>query len=375
MAAAARSGVSVKESVLFVAFELAQRQWKVALSSGFGVAAIVRTVSAADWAGVDRALTAAREHFGLPASGPVVSCCEAGRDGFWIHRALEARGIANRVVDSSSIEVNRRARRQKTDRVDAIKLVQMLVRVWAGEVGVWREVRVPPLTAEGARHQSRERTALKQERTRLINQLRSWLVTMGTRLPGRRPDGWWARVTDWTGSPLPPALQERLARTAARLALVSEQIATIEAAQAQAVRTAPAASALRQLVALKGIATTGATVLLDEGLVWREFRNRRQLGGLLGFAPLKYESGETSRDQGVSRAGNKRLQATLVQLAWNWVHWQPESALTRWYVARFGKGKRARKVGIVALARKLFIALWRWVTAGILPEGAVLKSA
>jgi transposase len=339
------------------------------------VTAIVRTVSAADWAGIDRALSAARQHFGLPTSGPVVSCCEAGRDGFWIHRALEARGIANRVVDSSSIEVNRRARRLKTDRIDAIKLVQMLVRVWAGEVGVWREVRVPPLAVEGARHLSRERTALKQERTRLINQLRSWLVTMGTRLPGRRPEGWWARVTDWTGSPLPPALQQRLARTATRLALVAEQIATIEAAQAQAVGTAPAASALRQLVALKGIATTGATVLLDEGLVWREFRNRRQLGGLLGFAPLKYESGETSRDQGVSRAGNRRLQATLVQLAWSWVHWQPKSALTRWYVARFGTGKRARKVGIVALARKLFIALWRWVTAGILPEGAVLKSA
>jgi transposase len=123
------------------------------------------------------------------------------------------------------------------------------------------------------------------------------------------------------------------------------------------------------------VATTGASVLIDEGLVWRGFRNRRQLGGLLGFAPLKYESGEVSRDQGISRAGNDRLQATMVQLAWSWVHWQPQSALTRWYQANFGTGKRARRIGIVAVARKLMIALWRYVTAGVVPAGAILKAA
>ena len=125
---------------------------------------------------------------------------------------------------------------------------------------------------------------------------------------------------------------------------------------------------------LKGVATTSAVTLVDEGLVWRAFTNRRQVGGLLGFAPLKYESGETSRDQGISRSGNDRLQATMVQLAWSWVHWQPHSALTRWYLGRFGTGQRARKIGIVALARKLLIALWRWATAGIVPTGAVLKT-
>ena len=132
---------------------------------------------------------------------------------------------------------------------------------------------------------------------------------------------------------------------------------------------------MRRLLQLKGIATTSASVLIDEGLVWREFTNRRQVGGLLGFAPLKFESGDSSRDQGISRAGNDRVQAVMVQVAWRWVHWQPHSALTRWYLARFGTGKRARKVGIVALARKLLIALWRWATVAIVPSGAVLKRA
>lgn len=375
MIAPVRSHVSVNEPILYVAFELAKKQWKLALTSGFGVPAIVRTVSSGDWGAVDHALTLARGRFGLSADAAVVSCYEAGRDGFWIHRALVARGIGSRVVDSSSIDVKRRHRRMKTDRIDALKLVQMLVRACAGEADVWSEIRVPTLAAEAARHVSRERTALTQEQTRLVNQLRSGLATMGAALPKRRPDGWWTTVRDWAGELLPAALQQRFARVHARLRLIAEQIATLERAQHQAAATAPAASALARLVQLKGIATTGAAVLVDEGLVWRAFRNRRQIGGLLGFAPLKYESGEVSRDQGISRAGNDRLQATMVQLAWNWVHWQPHSALTQWYRARFGTGKRARKVGIVALARKLLIALWRWTTAGLVPTGAVLKTA
>ena len=375
MIATIRSQMSVNAPVLFVAFELSKQQWKLAMTSGFGIAAMVRTVGSGDWGAVDQALAAARHRFGLAADTAVVSCYEAGRDGFWIHRALVARGIANRVVDSSSIDVKRRRRRMKTDRLDAVKLVHMLVRTCAGERDVWGEVRVPTLAAEAARHVSRERRALTQEQTRLVNQLRSGLATMGTTLPRRRPAGWWTTVPDWAGARLPVALQARLARVHARLELVAAQLATLESAQRHAVRTAPADSALRRLVQLKGVATTSATVLIDEGLEWRAFTNRRQLGGLLGFAPLKYESGEMSRDQGISRAGNARLQGTMVQLAWSWVHWQPHSELTRWYRLRFGTGKRARKVGIVALARKLLIALWRWATAGIVPAGAVLKRA
>jgi transposase len=279
-----------------VAFELGKKEWKLAMTSGFGRQPWLQTVAGGDLGAVDRAVRRGRERFGLPGTARVISCYEAGRDGFWIHRALVALGVENREVDSASIEVNRRARRTKTDRIDALKLVMMLVRVCSGEQRVWAEVRVPTAEAEAARHVSRERAA------------------------------------------------------------------------------APS-SALARLVELKGIATTSASVLLDEGLVWRACHNRRQLGGLLGFAPAKYDSGDSSRDQGITRAGNQRLQSVMVQLAWGWLHWQPLSGLARWYQERFGRGKRTRKVGIVALARKLFIALWRYVTAGVLPVGAVRKAA
>ena len=156
--------------------------------------------------------------------------------------------------------------------------------------------------------------------------------------------------------------------------MIATHVACLEAQQRAAVQAAPPDSALAQLVSLKGVAVTGASILVEEGLVWRAFKNRRQIGGLLGFAPMKYDSGESSRDQGISRAGNARLQAASIQLAWNWVQWQPDSTLTRWYRAHFGPRRRARRIGIVALARKLIIALWRYVTAGIVPAGAVLKA-
>ncbi len=375
MIAATRSGVSVSKSVLYVAFELGKRQWKVGLTSGFGVAPVLKTVPGGDLAAVGQVLAEGRTRLGLPADAAVVSCYEAGRDGFWIHRALLARGVQNRVVDSSSIEVNRRARRQKTDRLDAVKLVTMLVRACLGEPGVWREVRVPSVAAEAARHVSRERQALTEERTRLVNQLRSWLATFGASWPRRQPEGWWTTVRDAEGAVLPAAVQARLARAHQRRALLTAQIEALDAQQATAIATADASSAAPQLVRLKGVAVTSASVLLDEGLEWRQFRNRREIGGLLGFAPVRYESGDSRRDQGISRAGNDRLQSVMVQLAWSWVKWQPDSALTQWYRERWGQGPRARKVGIVALARKLLIALWRWATQGVLPTGAILKTA
>ncbi len=184
-----------------------------------------------------------------------MSCYEAGRDGFWVHRALTQLGVANRVVDSASIEVNRRARRAKTDRLDALKLVRMLVRVCCGEGRVWREVHVPTPAEEAARQVSRERTALTQEQTRVINQMRGWLATWGSTLPARRP-GWWTRVRDWAGEAVPVEVQARLARAEVRLQVVERQIAELEAQQQTALTTAPARSALRQLVRLKGVATT-----------------------------------------------------------------------------------------------------------------------
>lgn len=366
---------SVSEPTLYVAFELGKKDWKLAMTSGLGVEPWLRTVASGDLDAVARMLAAGRARFGLPATARAVSCYEAGRDGFWIHRALRGLGVANQVVDSASIEVNRRARRAKTDRLDALKLVRMLARVWCGERGVWSEVRVPTVAAEAARQVSRERTALTQDQTRLVNQMRGWLATWGATLPARRRGAWWTQVRDWAGAVLPAEVQARLSRADARLHGIEAQIAELETTQQAAVTAAGPASALQQLVQLKGVATTSASILLDEGLLWRAFRNRRQIGGLLGFAPTPYDSGESQREQGISGAGNARLQAVSIQLAWNWVRWQPQSALTQWYQAQFGKGKRARRIGIVAVARKLVIALWRYVTQGVVPAGAIVKAA
>ena len=364
---------SVSEPTLYVAFELGKKDWKLAMTSGFGIEPWLRTVPSGDLGAVARVLQDGRVRFGVPAGARVVSCYEAGRDGFWIHRALLGMGIGNRVVDSASIEVNRRARRAKTDRLDALKLVRMLIRVCCGERGVWSEVRVPSVADEAARQVSRERTDLTDDQTRLVNQMRGWLATWGATLPSRRRGAWWTTVRDWAGATLPLEVQARLARAEARLHGLEAQIAELETQQQVAVTTAAPEAALRQLVRLKGVATTSASVLLDEGLVWRAFRNRRQIGGLLGFAPTPYNSGESSREQGISGAGNARLQAVSIQLAWNWVRWQRQSALAQWYQARFGKGKRARRIGIVAVARKLVIALWRYVTTGVVPTGAIMK--
>jgi transposase len=371
MTATHTQAVSVREATLYVAFELSAKTWKLACTSGFGVTPWVTTVRAGDWSALARGIAQARTRLGVAGTGGVMSCYEAGRDGFWIHHALERRGFANRVVDSASIEVNRRRRRAKTDRLDALKLVTMLVRVCLGEAQVWREVRVPSAAVEAARHASRERTALVAERTRGVNQIRSLLATVGAHLPRRRERAWWTTVHDGEGAPLPVEVQGRVERLEQRLTLLDEQIAAVEARQRT--QTDPAR---RTLVQLKGIATTSAAVLVEEGLVWRAFRNRREVGGFLGFAPVPYQSGDQAQDQGIDRAGNSRLRAVSIQLAWNWVRWQPASALTRQYQQAFAhRGGRLRRIGIVALARKLLIALWRYVTQGIVPPGALLKPA
>src|SRR5688500_9039856 len=197
MNAMTRPAMSVSEPTLYVAFELGKKDWKLAMTSGFGVQPWLRTVPSREWAAVARVVAQGRARFRLPAGARVVSCYEAGRDGFWIHRALTAQGVANRVVDPASIEVNRRARRAKTDRLDALKLVTMLVRVCGGEKRVWSEVRVPTVAAEAARQVSRERTALTQDQTRLVNQMRGWVATWGSTLPSRRRGAWWTTVRDW----------------------------------------------------------------------------------------------------------------------------------------------------------------------------------
>lgn len=374
MIAMTRPMLSVNESRLYVAFELSAKQWKLAMTSGFGVEPWVQTVRAGDLKKIAQLLARARARFSLPVDTSVVSCYEAGRDGFWIHRALLTLGFRNQVIDSASIEVSRRARRAKTDRLDALKLVRMLVRYWAGETAVWRTVRVPSETDEAARHGSRERSALVKEHTRIVNQIRSWLATCGATVPRRRQAQWWTRVTTWCGEALPQSLQDRIARAETRRQLLAAQIADLTTQQRAAAATAPVDSARQRLVQLKGVAATSTAVLLEEGLVWREFRNRRQVGGILGFAPMPHQSGDASHDQGISRAGIEPLQTISIQLAWNWLRWQPRSPLTQWFERRFAQaGPRARRIGIVAVARRLLIQLWRYATTGVVPAGAQVK--
>ena len=366
---------SVSEAPLYVAFDLGKSTWTVAMTTGLGVEPWVRSMRAGAWNELERLVALARSRWGLSARSPVLSCYEAGRDGFWIHRALIAQGVRNRVVDSASIEVNRRARRTKTDRIDARKLVVLLVRVALGDTQAWREVFVPSVAAESARHATRERHALLKEQTALVNQMRGWLTTWGMTLPSRRRATWWAQLRDWTGAPLPEPVQQRLARAAERLTLVRTQLRTLTRLATAAVQAAAPTSAAGRLMQVRGVGLRVTTTLLGEGLEWRGFTNRRQVGAMLGFAPTHASSGELQRDQGISHAGNRRWQGTMVQCAWSWLRLQPTSALTQWYVARFGTGKRARRIGIVALARKLLIAFWRLATQGLVPAGARLKAA
>lgn len=368
-------GRSVDEPTLYVGLELGQRSWTVAMTSGLMATPWLRGMAPGDWPKLRRLLGQARQRFGLPATAPVVSCYEAGRDGFWVHRALVVHGIGNRVVDSSSIEVNRRARRNKSDRMDGRKLVVLLVRVCSGDRTAWREVHVPAVHAEAARHVGRERADLVTAQTRLINQMRGWLATLGAPWPAVRRGAWWTQVRDWAGLPLPPEVEQRLARAWARLAQVRTQIAELNAEQSACVTAAAVDSPAHRLRRLKALGVTSVSTLLGEGLIWRAFRNRRQVGGILGFAPMHYASGQLQRDHGISHAGNAWLQSTVVELAWRWIRWQPDSPLTRWYLARFGASRRARRIGIVAVARKLLIALWRYATTGVVPSGARLKAA
>jgi transposase len=293
-------------------------------------------------------------------------------------------------VDASSIEVSRRARRVKTDRIDADGLLGKLIRYEAGERGVWREVRVPSVQWEDLRQLQRERGELLAERTRHHNRLTSKLVAQGVRLP---IDGRFAErleeVRLFDGRPLPAHLKAGLLREWERLKGVSAQLKGLEAAIGEQINasaplpTAPGEpatpagplGAVHTLMGLCGMGPVGATTLVMEIFGWREMANRRQLGSLAGLVPAPYQSGNQGRDQGISKAGNRRVRALLIQLAWLWLRHQPHSKLSLWFGERFGGGsKRLRRIGIVAVARRLLIDLWRFIETGTLPPGAQLKA-
>jgi transposase len=363
---------------LFLSLELSKSTWRVTCSIGPGAAPRERRMAAGSVAAFVAELAHAKRRFGLPADAPVRSCYEAGRDGFWVHRWLTQLGVDNVVVDSSSIEVPRRARRAKTDRVDGRKLLAMLLRVAGGERGVWKVVHVPSETEEDRRHLARTLRAVKSDRTRVINRLRSLLATQGVTVAGSllRFDA--TRVRDWQGQPLLPGLQRRLTRDGEQLAQLTTQLRSFEVAQRTAVRRPSdvAAAQARRLRQLNGVGWNAAWLYASEIFSWRAIRNGRELGALAGLVAAPYQSGATRTTPGITKAGNRHWRAMAVELAWGWLRYQPTSALTGWYLARFdAAGPRARRIGIVALARKLLIALWRYVEHGLVPEGAQLKRA
>jgi transposase len=368
---------------LYLAFELSEKQWKLAFTTGLGQRPRLRGMPARDLEKLDREIAAAKRRFGLPATAPVVSCYEAGRDGFWIHRALAARGIANSVVDSASIEVNRRKRRAKADKLDADKLVLMLVRFHAGDRRTWRVARVPSEAEEDRRWLSRELEAVLADRSRVANRISSLLTLygVGVKLTGDVP-GKLAALRCWDGAPLPPQLLERLGREWAAYQQLSARVRELKQARQREIHgpvaadDAKAQGVMQALVALRGIGPAGSHTYTREFFGWRSFQNRRQVGGLAGLVPTPYSSGAVQHEQGISKAGNRHMRRLAVELAWIWLRCQPTSALSRWYQERYARGTgRERRIGIVALARKLLIALWRYVDQGILPAGAQLKAA
>jgi transposase len=336
-------------------------------------------LEARDLAGLVKEIHMAKERFGLPESAPVLSCYEAGRDGFWLHRYLQTQGVANLVVDSASIEVNRRKRRAKTDRMDVGKLLTMLMRYHQGEKKVWSIVHVPSPEDEDQRQLHRDLMALKAEQTHHINRLKGLLASQGVALPFQK--GFLSRLETvrlWDGSPLPSALHARMKREYERYRLVKQQINQLELERVEAVRTSttPAVEQVRQLLRLKGIGMNSAWVYVMEFFSWRGFHNRREVGCLAGLTPTPYQSGESNREQGISKAGNRRIRAMAIEIAWCWLRFQPDSQLSHWYQERFAKGgSRARRIGIVALARRLLVDLWQYLEKGALPDGACLKSS
>ena len=356
---------------LYLSFELGDKRWTLTLSDGRRGASRY-TVSAGDQAGVLACIAKARGRCQLPASAPVHSCYEAGRDGWWLHRWLRAQGIDNIVVDSASIEVNRRARRAKTDRLDGDKLLAMLLRHRAGE-RVWSVLHEPTAAEEDARRVHRELERLTHERIAHTNRIGSLLVLHNLRpqviIGGRDWAAWWERHR----AQVPPLLGAEIERQSARLALVKQQIRTLETARREELAD-DKQPLVAQLTRLRAIGPKGAWVLVKELFGWRRFANRRELAGCLGLVPTPYASGDSQIDQGISKAGNRRARALLVELAWKWLNLQPSSALTEWFNRRFATaGKRMRRVGIVALARRLAIALWRYLQTGEIPAGATLK--
>jgi transposase len=377
------TAIRTQFGAIFVSLELSRSTWLVtSLSPGKGEKMSKHSVPAGDVAGLLK-LFAEFKRKAQARSGqsyPIITIEEAGLDGFWLHRVLEADGIESHVVDPASIATPRRRRRAKTDRLDGETLLRALLAYKRGEPRVCAMVVAPSPEEEDRRRLCRERRTLIDERIVHVNRIKGLLFAQGIAdyAPLRRDRR--RRLEDLRtgdGRMLPSHLKMQVQRELERLELLLDQIQAVEAEQeallAEASKPAGKAAApdpVTMLLALKGMGPNFAAVLWSEAF-YRQFANRRQLAAYAGLAPTPWRSGSIEREQGVSKAGNPRLRTTMIQLAWLWRRHQGQSALARWFEAH---GKRGRKSAIVALARKLLVALWKYVTAGVVIEGAVMKS-
>lgn len=366
---------------IFVTIELSQKTWLVTLHSPDRDRISRHKLEGGDHAGLLALLAKVRERASLKlgAVPRVVSCYEAGYDGFWLHRLLTAAGITNFVFDPASIAVEQRSRRAKTDRIDGELLLRTLMAHQRGEPRVVRIVRVPSVEQEDARRASRERDRLVKEQTGHTNRIKALLRLAGMAVGNpRRGDwlSWLERQRDRQGDPMPSHLLAEVKREHARLMLVREQLAALEQASTNSAACVPAQMAERQqlLQRLKALGPVFAATLTNE-VLYKDFRNRREVASYCGLTPSPWRSGGIDREQGISKAGNPRARLKAVELAWLWRRHQPDSKLSQWFAARTATaGKRARRIAIIALARKLIVALWRYLTTGLVPEGAMMKA-
>jgi transposase len=366
--------------VLYLAFELSHKKWKLGFSDGKTPQVRQVTISSGDLEALGEEIRRAKRRFGMEDSAGVRSCYEAGREGFWLHRALEGMGIQNQVVDASSIEVNRRQRRAKTDRMDVEKLVRQLVRYWRGEHDVWSVVRVPSPEAEDSRQPHRGLEVLKEERKQHRVRIQSLLFTQGIDVKvGAKFSAKLEQLRCWNRESIPSQMRERIEAEYHRLQLVEAQIREVKGKQSEQMRGAQQQAGLekvRRLQQLMGIGLGSSWIFVMELFGWRVFQNRRELAAAVGLTPTPYQSGDSAREQGISRSGNRRIRKLVIEIAWAWLRFQPDSKLSRWYNERFAKGgARMRRIGIVALARKLVIDLWRYLESGTVPEGARQKTS
>lgn len=396
-----QTAIRTQFGAIFVSLELSRKTWLMtSLSPGKGEKMSKRSVQAGDVAGLLRRFAELRSKAAARTGQvfPIIVIQEAGLDGFWLHRLLEREGFESHVVDPASIAVPRRRRRAKTDKIDGEALLRALLAYKRGEPRVCSMVVAPSPEEEDERRLCRERKTLIGERVAHVNRIKGLLFAQGIQdyaplSRNRRKRLEELRTGD--GRPLPPHVKAQIERELDRLETVIDQIKAVEkerdrvlfpaapkagrgearSGAAKAGRGEAQAPGAARLTDYRGIAEDAAATLWSEGLS-RHFSNRRQVGAYAGYAPTPWRSGSIAHEQGVSKAGNPRLRTTMLEVAWLWTRHQPDSALTRWYFARLGDHptKARKKTAIVALARKLLVALWKYVRFGEVIEGAVMRS-